>query len=318
MSGGERSEALLLLLAAGTSDPPPPSSPSYNPSHDALCCEERLERLEGEGDLTPAGRMRFTMGPIFTALRHPVHLQPPRKPSVPALTQTPSPKSKPAAGARPEGVSALLQAAGKLTFSLSRPSSPEGGRGDVDMELESEVETGAESDQHQQSPPAPRILNKFFARERLPLPPSKTAKLDNEMEYLNKLPSYGSHSAANGSRTSSRAASRAKELPPYAPLDEGSRSRYFCRYPGCKKVYATTDGVRKHCRQQHKQWLKRLGPGCPDLYCRKDLEATELGESETPPDESGYAPFRPKGDGETPVRAGARRQLSLEQQEGDT
>ena len=26
--------------------------------------------------------------------------------------------------------------------------------------------------------------------------------------------------------------------------------------------------VRKHCRQRHLEWLRRLGHGCPALYCR--------------------------------------------------
>eukprot|EP00966_Prymnesium_polylepis_P316391 7310667-Prymnesium_polylepis.1 len=81
---------------------------------------------------------------------------------------------------------------------------------------------------------------------------------------------------------SSRTASRVREGAAPAPLpDDATRQRYFCRYPGCQKVYATTDGVRKHCRQQHRVWLQRLGPGCPDLYCRKDLEE----EGEAPPEE---------------------------------
>ena len=45
-------------------------------------------------------------------------------------------------------------------------------------------------------------------------------------------------------------------------------SRYFCRHPGCGKGYASTDAVRKHCRQRHLEWLRRLGHGCPALYCR--------------------------------------------------
>ena len=45
-------------------------------------------------------------------------------------------------------------------------------------------------------------------------------------------------------------------------------SRYFCKYPRCGKAYASTDAVRKHCRQRHLDWLRRLGHGCPALYCR--------------------------------------------------
>jgi len=44
--------------------------------------------------------------------------------------------------------------------------------------------------------------------------------------------------------------------------------RFYCRYPGCGKGYASTDAVRKHCRQRHLEWLRQLGHGCPALYCR--------------------------------------------------
>ena len=44
--------------------------------------------------------------------------------------------------------------------------------------------------------------------------------------------------------------------------------RFYCRYPRCGKGYASTDAVRKHCRQRHLEWLRRLGHGCPALYCR--------------------------------------------------
>jgi len=44
--------------------------------------------------------------------------------------------------------------------------------------------------------------------------------------------------------------------------------KFYCRFPGCKKGYASTDAVRKHCRQRHLEWLRRLGHGCPALYCR--------------------------------------------------
>jgi len=47
-----------------------------------------------------------------------------------------------------------------------------------------------------------------------------------------------------------------------------SDARFFCKYQGCGKGYASTDAVRKHCRQRHLEWLRRLGHGCPALYCR--------------------------------------------------
>lgn len=58
------------------------------------------------------------------------------------------------------------------------------------------------------------------------------------------------------------------------PQDEG---RVFCcRFPGCGKSYASTDGVRKHCRKQHSQWLHDLDEAAKgshtgtlksELYC---------------------------------------------------
>jgi len=45
-------------------------------------------------------------------------------------------------------------------------------------------------------------------------------------------------------------------------------SRFFCKFPRCGKAYASTDAVRKHCRQRHLDWLRRQGHGCPALYCR--------------------------------------------------
>lgn len=44
--------------------------------------------------------------------------------------------------------------------------------------------------------------------------------------------------------------------------------RFYCRFPSCGKGYASTDAVRKHCRQRHLEWLRHLGAGCPALYCR--------------------------------------------------
>lgn len=34
--------------------------------------------------------------------------------------------------------------------------------------------------------------------------------------------------------------------------------RFRCRFPGCSKLYASTDAVRKHCRKRHGEWLKKL------------------------------------------------------------
>jgi len=44
------------------------------------------------------------------------------------------------------------------------------------------------------------------------------------------------------------------------PIDEKNAwtTLFFCRFPGCNKGYASTDGVRKHCRKHHADWLADL------------------------------------------------------------
>jgi len=46
----------------------------------------------------------------------------------------------------------------------------------------------------------------------------------------------------------------------FARADEmaGTRSRYQCRYPGCGRLYLSTDAARKHCRKSHFEWLQGL------------------------------------------------------------
>ena len=51
-----------------------------------------------------------------------------------------------------------------------------------------------------------------------------------------------------------------------------STARFYCKFPRCGKAYSSTDAVRKHCRQRHLEWLRRLGHGCPALYCEWDEE----------------------------------------------
>ena len=54
----------------------------------------------------------------------------------------------------------------------------------------------------------------------------------------------------------------------YSPVPKpDGDAKFFCKFPGCGKGYASTDAVRKHCRQRHLEWLRRLGHGCPALYC---------------------------------------------------
>jgi len=44
-------------------------------------------------------------------------------------------------------------------------------------------------------------------------------------------------------------------------------SRFTCRHPGCGKAYSCPDAVRKHCRREHQDWLRRLAYGAPSQYC---------------------------------------------------
>ena len=59
-----------------------------------------------------------------------------------------------------------------------------------------------------------------------------------------------------------RSASRADSSRSASPAIPG-RS-YICRK--CHREYASTDAVRKHCRQNHSEWLREQGQGCPTLY----------------------------------------------------
>lgn len=60
-------------------------------------------------------------------------------------------------------------------------------------------------------------------------------------------------------------------------------SRFRCKYPGCRKLYASTDAVRKHCRKRHLEWLRQIdrystherGTPKPALYCVWGDEDTE-------------------------------------------
>lgn len=46
-------------------------------------------------------------------------------------------------------------------------------------------------------------------------------------------------------------------------------ARYRCGFPGCSKRYASTDGVRKHARKAHNNWLKSVDDhsGLRDKSC---------------------------------------------------
>jgi len=53
--------------------------------------------------------------------------------------------------------------------------------------------------------------------------------------------------------------SRSPTSPTFDPTDaKGPQLLFFCRFPNCSKGYASTDGVRKHCRKHHPEWLADL------------------------------------------------------------
>ena len=37
-----------------------------------------------------------------------------------------------------------------------------------------------------------------------------------------------------------------------------ANARYRCGFPGCTKRYVSTDGVRKHARKMHSDWLRSV------------------------------------------------------------
>ncbi len=43
-------------------------------------------------------------------------------------------------------------------------------------------------------------------------------------------------------------------------LDGKIQKKYLCLYPGCNKRYVATDGLRKHCNKNHRQWIKGKKP----------------------------------------------------------
>jgi len=100
----------------------------------------------------------------------------------------------------------------------------------------------------------------------------------NAIHALLALQREPSPLAEDRSRSSSPEPSRKRPLSPWegaksCAIQKGAAvdaSRYFCKFPRCGKAYASTDAVRKHCRQRHLDWLRRLGHGCPALYCSWD------------------------------------------------
>lgn len=78
-------------------------------------------------------------------------------------------------------------------------------------------------------------------------------------------------------------------------------TRYRCGFPGCKKRYASTDGVRKHARKTHNHWLKQVDVASlsrdrhmeskPSTYCI--MEVGCFPESSQPVCGTASTPFLP-------------------------
>ena len=61
------------------------------------------------------------------------------------------------------------------------------------------------------------------------------------------------------------ASSPTADAEPQRPAAEGLLVEFECRQ--CAKRYQSKDAVRKHCRNNHRQWLTAIGQGDPSLYC---------------------------------------------------
>merc|ERR1712137_221079 len=68
--------------------------------------------------------------------------------------------------------------------------------------------------------------------------------------------------------------------------------RYRCGFPGCSKRYASTDGVRKHARKSHTQWLRdvdeqsssrdqKIYGSKPSTYCVMEVGSDTLVDDST-------------------------------------
>jgi len=51
---------------------------------------------------------------------------------------------------------------------------------------------------------------------------------------------------------------------------------YTCKFPGCTRQYASTDGVRKHCRKSHAEWLREVDLEKASLGCRWAAYCTRI------------------------------------------
>lgn len=88
------------------------------------------------------------------------------------------------------------------------------------------------------------------------------------LQRVNSVSDISPPASVSGKRPRSESPVYSSSRHSPVPKHIDGESRFFCRYPSCGKGYASTDAVRKHCRQRHLEWLRRLGHGCPALYCR--------------------------------------------------
>jgi len=50
--------------------------------------------------------------------------------------------------------------------------------------------------------------------------------------------------------------------------DRADEAIFTCKFPGCSRQYASTDGVRKHCRKSHPEWLREVDLDKANHNCR--------------------------------------------------
>lgn len=53
-----------------------------------------------------------------------------------------------------------------------------------------------------------------------------------------------------------------------APGEPALDAIFTCKYPQCGRQYASTDGVRKHCRKSHPEWLREVDLDKANHGCR--------------------------------------------------
>jgi len=78
------------------------------------------------------------------------------------------------------------------------------------------------------------------------------------------------------------------EEPGIETSEKAEEAIFTCKFPGCTRQYASTDGVRKHCRKSHPEWLREVdldkaNHGCRwAAYCTREA-ITESNDPRTTP-----------------------------------